>query len=123
MNDIRDKLKPLVAALFTNGVGEHGDRLVLVDKQGRDLGGWVEQAVVDFIATRLPIEPVDAAPGKQGVDLDFFCIIVKHFNKRYPNRAASAALNDFIPTLMKIEAMFERLPVVEPRKKTRKEAK
>ena len=39
----------LVADLFTNGLGEEAERLVLVDARNRDLGGWCRTAVTDRI--------------------------------------------------------------------------
>lgn len=35
----------IVRRLFVNGNGEHGSRLVLVDPDKRDLGGWCPMAV------------------------------------------------------------------------------
>lgn len=54
--------------LFTNGQGEHAERLVLIDANGRDLGGWCEQAVVDRIegALRGPEAPFDALDRRHG---------------------------------------------------------
>ena len=47
--------------LFTNGQGEHADRLVLVVAGvSYDLGGWCESAVVDRIVMALthPLQPL-----------------------------------------------------------------
>lgn len=54
------KAQRIADRLFVNGAGERAARLVLVDAQRRDLGGWSFAAVVDQIeqvltARRLPI--------------------------------------------------------------------
>lgn len=43
----------IAATLFTNGIGQKAVRLVLVDANGKDLGGWCENAVADQIAAVL----------------------------------------------------------------------
>lgn len=43
------QLQALVDELFTNGDGTQAHRLVLTSMDGRDLGGWCRQAVVDRI--------------------------------------------------------------------------
>jgi len=40
--------------LFTSGVnGEEAHWLTLIDKDGRDMGGWSKTAVIDRIAEKL----------------------------------------------------------------------
>lgn len=39
--------------LFINGNGDHAERLILSGTNGRDLGGWCQQAVVDVIVDEL----------------------------------------------------------------------
>ena len=39
----------IAAHLFINGQGEEADRLVLTAKDGSDLGGWCQMAVIDVI--------------------------------------------------------------------------
>lgn len=39
--------------LFTNGLRQQADRLVLSSKEGRDLGGWCLGAVIDQIEDTL----------------------------------------------------------------------
>lgn len=39
--------------LFFNGVGEEADRLVLMTLEGRNLGGWCRQAVIDQVVAAL----------------------------------------------------------------------
>lgn len=54
------KMAQLIAdRLFTNGVGKRADRLVLTSKDGKDLGGWCEQAVVDEIEKALTKHKAD----------------------------------------------------------------
>ena len=36
--------------LFTSGTKQHADRLVLTGSNGRDMGGWCEEAAADRIA-------------------------------------------------------------------------
>lgn len=60
---IRELAEQIAARLFTNGAGEHAERLVLkVDEVrgqygaktgGRSLGGWAERAVADQVETLL----------------------------------------------------------------------
>ena len=42
--------KQIADDLFVNGSGDKADRLMLVDENNRDLGGWCHQAVVDRAA-------------------------------------------------------------------------
>jgi hypothetical protein len=42
--------RKIVADLFVNGNGDEAHRLVLMTADGRDLGGWCRQSVVDRIA-------------------------------------------------------------------------
>lgn len=46
---LSDRINRLLARLFTNGSGDEADRLVLMSKDGRDLGGWCKGAVRDAI--------------------------------------------------------------------------
>jgi len=47
---LREALSRHIAKdLFTAGPGEHAERLKLINAQGRDLGGWSEQAARDCI--------------------------------------------------------------------------
>jgi hypothetical protein len=48
----REIANAIVDRLFANGMGEEA-RLVLMDVDGRDLGGWCKQAVVDVIVDEL----------------------------------------------------------------------
>ncbi len=55
---IRNIAKAIASDLFTNGVGQHAGRLVLVslkldDAPERNLGGWSEGAVVDRVSAIL----------------------------------------------------------------------
>jgi hypothetical protein len=43
--EIKNLATEIAADLFTNGGGERADRLVLIAKDRRDLGGWGEKAV------------------------------------------------------------------------------
>ena len=47
------ELTTLINALFTNGIGEKAERLVLVDRAGRNLGGWSRAAIVQQLRTHL----------------------------------------------------------------------
>ena len=53
-------LTALIDALFTNGEGAKAERLMLVSKDGRDLGGWgrtaVELILRDYLAAILAQE-------------------------------------------------------------------
>ena len=58
MADYRDLSRRIAAALFTNGAGDHAERLVLTidssgSKAGRDLGGWCEEAAAGVIEAHL----------------------------------------------------------------------
>jgi len=57
--DLRNRVKKIVADLFINGIGEKADRLVLTSKDGRDLGEWCEQAIVDRVTKGLAEYPAD----------------------------------------------------------------
>jgi hypothetical protein len=57
--------KQIARSLFTNGMGEKAVRLVLIDENGRDLGGWSEQAVVTWIAKMLNEQPSESAPTRE----------------------------------------------------------
>jgi hypothetical protein len=48
----RDKqlAQKIVDEIMTNGAGQRADRLVLMTKENRDLGGWCERALCDRIA-------------------------------------------------------------------------
>lgn len=48
-----DALEAAVDSLFVNGGGQKAERLVLTDKNGRDLGGWCRQAIVDRLREAL----------------------------------------------------------------------
>lgn len=39
----------IVERLFTNGAGQRAERLVLTDRNGRDLGGWADKPAQDQI--------------------------------------------------------------------------
>ena len=39
----------IATRLFVNGLGQEAARLVLVDSNNRDLGGWCKRAVIDQI--------------------------------------------------------------------------
>ncbi len=41
--------KKIAKQLFTNGLDRKADRFVLMTDNGRNLGGWCEEAVVDLI--------------------------------------------------------------------------
>ena len=45
--------KTIAADLFTNGNNERCVRLVMIDDQGRDRGGWIERAVAQRIEQAL----------------------------------------------------------------------
>lgn len=47
VESIRKAIELATDRLFTNGVGEHAERLVLTSASGKDLGGWCKKAVVD----------------------------------------------------------------------------
>lgn len=44
-----EQIEAILDYLFTNGMGQKADRLVLVDANGRDLGGWCRGAVRDVL--------------------------------------------------------------------------
>lgn len=50
----------IAAYLFVNGNGEEGERLVLTDSDGKDLGGWCKEAVLGVI-----VKQIREASGKQ----------------------------------------------------------
>jgi hypothetical protein len=56
---VDDIARRIAKKLFTAGSGEKADRLVLMEERGhgpsetRDLGGWCEKALADFIANDL----------------------------------------------------------------------
>ncbi len=65
---IRDDLRvasAIVQRLFTSGNHEEAHRLVLTAVDGRDLGGWCKQAVVDVIVDVLLAERERAAAGEK----------------------------------------------------------
>jgi len=43
----------IVADIFRNGAGERAERLVLLSKEGRDLGGWGALPLADRIVRLL----------------------------------------------------------------------
>lgn len=49
----RELARAIASYLFTNGVGERADRLVMVNDRGHDLGGWVDWAAENRIAELL----------------------------------------------------------------------
>lgn len=52
--EIRGLAELIADDLFTNGNGDRGDRLVMVQEgNARDLGGWCRNAVVDRVVTIL----------------------------------------------------------------------
>ena len=53
--------------LFTSGCGSRASRLVMVDKEGRQIAGWCEEAVRDRIAGHL-VQPnaQSSATGEKG---------------------------------------------------------
>lgn len=51
--EIDARARNVTQYLFTNGSGNQAARLVLMDRLGRDLGGWRQQAVVDHITQAL----------------------------------------------------------------------
>lgn len=66
MNPKPDVATKIAADLFRNGIGEQAHRLVLVDRDDRDLGGWCRQAVVDTIRQRLKQEQEQAKRSTRG---------------------------------------------------------
>lgn len=50
---IKRLAEAIAADLFTNGSGDHADRLVMIDGAGRNLGGWSERAMANRIAKML----------------------------------------------------------------------
>ena len=53
VSDERRLAEKVARGLFTNGAGEHAERLVLDFPGGRNGGGWCESAVADQIAAAL----------------------------------------------------------------------
>ena len=53
-------IRSAVDGLFRNGFGEEASRLVLTSADGRDLGGWCKQAIVDQLESAFRL----AAPSK-----------------------------------------------------------
>lgn len=51
--DARALARQIAERLFINGAGEKADRLMLVDEDDKDLGGWCEGAVVDQAASAI----------------------------------------------------------------------
>lgn len=51
--DTRVLAHAIAEQLFTNGVQERAERLVLEGQDKRDLGGWCFRAVVDVIVEQL----------------------------------------------------------------------
>jgi len=49
----RQLAERIVRDLFTTGLGERATRLVLIDVNDRNLGGWSERAMTDRIARAL----------------------------------------------------------------------
>lgn len=60
--DCRKIATAIADNLFVNGNGTHAERLMLVGADGRDLGGWCKQAVVDVIVDEL--KPAVRTPSK-----------------------------------------------------------
>lgn len=46
---LRQAAKELLDQLFVNGFGQEAERLVLMSADGKDLGGWCKQAVLDTV--------------------------------------------------------------------------
>lgn len=67
----RELAEKIAADLFTNGNGDKGDRLVMVQEPQeaprRDLGGWCQAAVVNRVENILKQKsrPVDRAAASQ----------------------------------------------------------
>ena len=57
----------IVEELFCNGSGERADRLVLMTREGRDLGGWGQGPVRDVIA-RVVAAHLGGAESPNGVE-------------------------------------------------------
>jgi hypothetical protein len=69
---LRAQIEQFVDELFTNGMGQQAVRLVLIDAQGRDLGGWGKGPLTDRIeglvaADRIAGMVVAAAPSPDPV--------------------------------------------------------
>lgn len=52
----RSRVDAFVRELFTNGVGQRAERLVLLSDECRSLGGWCERAVADRVEAFLIAE-------------------------------------------------------------------
>lgn len=50
---IKQLAAEIAALLFTTGAGRKAQRLVLVDENKRDLGGWGEKPIADLIEAKL----------------------------------------------------------------------
>ena len=48
-----EKAQEIVEYLFTNGFGEQADRLAMLAKNGKEIGGWGKAAVKDFLVKTL----------------------------------------------------------------------
>lgn len=53
-----EQIDAILDCLFTNGAGQRASRLVLVDEDNKDLGGWCREAVRSAITQ----SPVPAPP-------------------------------------------------------------
>jgi len=51
--DTEKLVAAIVEVFFTNGAGQKADRLVLVDSDGRDLGGWGKKPFADRLRDML----------------------------------------------------------------------
>ena len=55
----------IARSLFTSSTWQRAVRLVLVDENGRDLGGWSEKAAATWIAKMLAEQPPEVAAPTQ----------------------------------------------------------
>ena len=46
-----EQAKRVADKLFVNGQGQEAQRLVLTSSDGKDLGGWCKQAIIDQLTT------------------------------------------------------------------------
>jgi hypothetical protein len=61
----KELAQQIAALLFTTGNGQKAKRLVLIDEDGRDLGGWGERPVADLIEDVLTGRRKPAKKGKR----------------------------------------------------------
>jgi len=50
-----EDIKKAVEDLFQNGMGEKAQRLVLMSQDGRNLGGWSKEPLIDQLCRSLGI--------------------------------------------------------------------